>query len=93
MSSWRPGLLTRGAIRTIQFEFNEMNIISHATFKDFWDILRGYHFFRLLPGGRLMPIVVYRPLLCEIMHTRISWLNEYEISLCKKIEQCLKDVQ
>ena len=60
------GLLTRGAIRTIQFEFNEMNIISHATFKDFWDILRGYHFFRLLPGGRLMPIEVYRPLLCEI---------------------------
>ena len=59
-------LLSRRAIRTIQFEFNEMNIISRATFKDFWDLLEGYRFFRLLPGGRLIPIELYRPLLCEI---------------------------
>ena len=59
-------LLARRAIRAIQFEFNEMNIISHVTFKDFWDLLRGYRFFRLLPGGRLLPIEAYRPLLCGI---------------------------
>ena len=59
-------LLARRAIHAIQFEFNEMNIISHVTFKDFWDLLRGYRFYRLLPGGRLLPIEAYRPLLCEI---------------------------
>lgn len=59
-------LLARGAIRAISFEFNEMNAVSHATFKDFWDLLDGYDIARLLPGGRLFPIKNYSPLYCEI---------------------------
>lgn len=60
------GLLNRGAIDVIQFEFNEMNVVSHAAFKDFWDLLHDYQFLRLLPGGRLLPIDQYSPLYCEI---------------------------
>lgn len=59
-------LLARGAIHALSFEFNEMNAVSHATFKDFWDLLDGYDLARLLPGGRLLPIIDYSPLYCEI---------------------------
>ena len=59
-------MLDRKAINAIQFEFNEMNIISHSTFKDFWDLLYDYNIARLLPGGRLLPIKRYSSLMCEI---------------------------
>lgn len=59
-------LLGTGSIDAIQLEFNEMNVVSHATFKDFWDLLKDYSFARLLPGGRLLPITQYSPLSCEI---------------------------
>ena len=59
-------LLSEGKIKAIQFEFNEMNIFSRTTFKDFWDLLDGFDFYRLLPGGRLLPIKKYSPLQCEI---------------------------
>lgn len=60
-----------GAIRTqrikaIHLEFNEMNVISRQTFKDFWDLLPNYTFHRVLPGGRLLPIRQYQPILCEL---------------------------
>ncbi len=53
-------------IKAIQFEFNEMNIISKASFKDFWDLLLNYKFYRLLPGGQLLEIKKYDPLMTEI---------------------------
>lgn len=59
-------LLRDGKINAVQFEFNEMNIISHSTFKDFWDLLDNFDFYRLLPGGKLLPIRKYRPVICEI---------------------------
>ena len=59
-------LLKQDKIKAIQFEFNEMNIISHSTFKDFWDLLRGFKFYRLLPNGHLLYIKEYNPLYCEI---------------------------
>jgi FkbM family methyltransferase len=49
----------------IHFEFNEMNVISRVFFKDFWDMLPNYSFYRLLPNS-LIPIKNYNPLLCEI---------------------------
>ena len=52
-------------IGAIHFEFNEMNIFSRRFFKDFWDLLAGYDFYRLLPRGRL-PIKTYQPLKCEL---------------------------
>lgn len=53
-------------IEAIQIEFNEMNIISKVSFKDFWDLLEDYDFYRILPGGALMPIKNYSPINCEI---------------------------
>ena len=53
-------------IKAIHMEFNEMNIISKVSFKDFWDLLEDYDFYRILPGGSLMPIKNYAPINCEI---------------------------
>jgi FkbM family methyltransferase len=39
----------------IHFEFNEMNIISKASMRDFRKLLRGHDLFRLLPRG-LLPL-------------------------------------
>lgn len=54
-----------GAIDVIQFEFNEMNVISRTFFKDFFDFLPEYDFFRLTPDGALF-IRRYTPCFCEI---------------------------
>ena len=53
-------------IKAIHIEFNEMNIISKSTFKELWDFLPQYNFYRLLPGGGLLPIKNYSPLWTEI---------------------------
>ncbi len=52
-------------VALIQFEFNEMNIVSKASFRDFWELLPSYDFFRMLPDG-LVPIEAYNPIHCEI---------------------------
>jgi FkbM family methyltransferase len=52
-------------IKAIHFEFNEMNIISRVFFRDFWEILEGYRFYRLLPN-EMLEIKKYTPLNCEI---------------------------
>lgn len=59
-------LLRSGAVDVIQFEFNEMNVVSRVFFKDFWDFLPEYDFFRLLPGGGVMQIGSYIPAFCEL---------------------------
>ena len=58
--------LKKRKIKAIHLEFNEMNIISKSTFKDFWDLLLDYKFYRILPGGELLPIKNYIPLMTEI---------------------------
>lgn len=57
--------IQKGMIEIIQFEFNEMNIISRVFFKDFSEQLSNYEFYRLLPDG-LIKLCPYKPLLCEI---------------------------
>jgi FkbM family methyltransferase len=57
--------IRRGMIDVIHFEFNEMNVISRTFFKDFYDFLPEYDFFRLIPNGA-MHIPTYIPWLCEI---------------------------
>lgn len=52
-------------VELIQFEFNEMNIVSKVSFRDFWELLPNYDFFRMLPDG-LVPIEQYNPIHCEI---------------------------
>ena len=54
-----------GKVDLIHFEFNEMNIVSRVYFKDFWEFLPNYDFFRMLPDG-LVPIKNYSPVFCEI---------------------------
>jgi FkbM family methyltransferase len=54
-----------GRIGAIQFEFNDMNVISRTFLKDILDILPGYHFYRLLPDG-LQPLGNYKAVSMEI---------------------------
>ena len=56
----------------IHFEFNEMNIISRVFFKDIWDFLPNYNFYRMLPDG-LVPINQYSSVFCEIF----AYQNDY----------------
>lgn len=58
-------LIAQKKIRAIHIEFNEMNVISRVFFKDFWDSLPSYKFYRLLPNGWI-PIERYGALNCEI---------------------------
>jgi len=58
-------LICENAIDIIQFEFNEMNIISRVFFKDFVDLLFNYEFYRLLPDG-LVSLGEYDPVIYEI---------------------------
>ena len=54
-----------GMIDVIHFEFNEMNVISRVFFKDFFEFLPEYDFYRLLPNG-VLHISTYIPRMCEI---------------------------
>ena len=48
-------ILEQGKLDCIQFEFNEMNIVSRVFFNDFRRTLYNYELYRLLPRG-LLPI-------------------------------------
>jgi FkbM family methyltransferase len=48
------------AIDLVQFEFNEMNVVSRVFFKDFYEVLPGYSFYRMVVNG-LVSIGDYRP--------------------------------
>ena len=54
-----------GIFRAIQFEFNEMNVVSRVFFKDFMEVLPQYQFYRMLSGG-LQRIDRYSPVRCEL---------------------------
>jgi FkbM family methyltransferase len=58
-------LLREKRIRAIQFEFNEMNVVSRVFFKDFCDLLPNYRFYRMLRYG-LVALDPYTPLRCEL---------------------------
>ncbi|NCO12227.1 MAG: FkbM family methyltransferase [Candidatus Pacebacteria bacterium CG_4_10_14_3_um_filter_34_15] len=58
-------LLADKKIDIIQFEFNEMNVISGSFLRDFMQILPGHKFFRLMPRG-LYSLDDYRPLTHEL---------------------------
>lgn len=58
-------LLASNKIDTIQFEFNEIHAYSRVFMKDFYDVLPGFTFYRLLPTGAVA-LGPYRPLTHEI---------------------------
>lgn len=51
-------MIEEGKINAIQFEFNEMNIVSRVFLKDFYDLLKGYDFFRV-DTDKLIPLCGY----------------------------------
>lgn len=57
--------ISHGLVDIIQFEFNEMNVISRVFFRDFYEILPNYLFYRMLPDG-LAAMGPYRPAACEV---------------------------
>lgn len=59
------GLLTDGSIDVIQFEFNEMNVISRVFMKDFFELLPNYRIYRLLGDG-VIEFEVYDPTFMEV---------------------------
>ena len=61
-----PIALANSTIRTIHFEFNEMNIISKSTFYEFHELLKNYNLYRILNNGELVHIDKYEPVFCEI---------------------------
>lgn len=58
-------LLRENRIKAIQFEFNEMNVVSGVFFKDFYELLPNYTFYRMLRDG-LIALGPYAPLGCEL---------------------------
>jgi FkbM family methyltransferase len=53
-------LLAESRIGLIQFEFNDMNVVSRVFLKDFYALLDAYHIYRLHPAGPI-PLFEYRP--------------------------------
>lgn len=53
-------MIAAGMIGMIQFDFDEMNIVSRRFFKDFYELLQGYRLFRL-DSHALLPIRRYEP--------------------------------
>lgn len=51
-------MLSNNKINIIQFEFNEMNVISRVFLKDFYAILTNYNIYRL-DSSRLIPLFEY----------------------------------
>ena len=58
--------LEEGRVGAIHFEFNEMNILSKSSFRDFWELLHNYKLYRLLPNGRILALKKYIPVECEL---------------------------
>jgi hypothetical protein len=57
--------LQNATIDVVQFEFNEMNVISRTFFKDFYDLLKDFLLVRLTPHGAL-PFTSYSASICEV---------------------------
>lgn len=53
-------MLARGAIGLIQFEFGDGHLDARSSLRDFFDLLDGYRFSRIVPGG-LVAIERYSP--------------------------------
>jgi len=58
-------LIKNNKIDVIHFEFNEMNVYSRVFFRDFYELLINYNFFRMLPDG-LIFLSEYNPIYQEI---------------------------
>ncbi len=57
--------LEKGKVKIVLFEFNEMNAYGRVFLRDFYNILKNFTFYRLLPDG-LVPLGKYRPITHEL---------------------------
>jgi FkbM family methyltransferase len=50
------------AIHAFAFEFGSADIYSRVFFREFWDLIagHGYYLWRIVPGGRVIPVPAYR---------------------------------
>lgn len=69
-------MITENKIRFIQFEFNEMNIISRVFLKDFYDILKQYDFYRI-SERKLIPLGAYNSINEIFKFQNILAVNKY----------------
>jgi len=60
-------LIGHGRIRAIQFEISYVNAVRRTWMRDFYDLLSGYSFYRLVPNG-LVPLGKYDPATHELFH-------------------------
>jgi FkbM family methyltransferase len=76
-------LLDKKKIDVIQFEFNEMNVISRVFMKDFFDLLPDYRFYRLLADGAIslenydptfMEVFAFQNIVCIRRDVDPSWI-------------------
>ena len=58
-------LIKDGRIRAIQFELSYVNAVRRKWMRDFYDLLNGYSFYRLVPNG-LVPLGKYDPATHEL---------------------------
>ena len=58
-------LIQEGRVKAIQFEIGGTNVVREIWMRDFYRLLPGYSFYRLLPRG-LLPLGEYRPTTHEV---------------------------
>ena len=58
-------LIEEGRVKAVQFEIGGTNVVREIWMRDFYRLLPGYSFYRLLPRG-LLPLGEYRPTTHEV---------------------------
>ncbi len=73
-------LIKEGRLGIIQFEFNTMNVFNRSFMRDFFQILPGYCFYRVVRDG-LIAMGSYNPLMMELFgHQNIVAIPEAQVS-------------
>lgn len=67
-------LIEENRLTAIQFEFNEMNVFGRVFLRDFFELLRGFEFYRLLPVG-LLPLGPY-----AVKHEIFQYQNLFAVA-------------
>jgi FkbM family methyltransferase len=78
-------LVSKERIDIIQFEFNEMNVISRTFLHDFYDILQGYSMFRLSKSGLISlgeydsrhEIFKFQNIVAARRHIAVEWVPRF----------------
>jgi FkbM family methyltransferase len=69
-------MIAENRINIIQFEFNEFNIISKSFMYDFYQILKDYDFYRIMPQNKLFPMGDYKATLEIFLYQNILAINK-----------------